>query len=230
VKSLIRFKCVCKSWFSIISDTHFANSQFELNAATATHTHKALFSSTVSPHETVSIDLEASLDDDTASVSLNPNFMPSQSYFRIEIKGSCRGFILFLYDDSCFYLWNPSTGLHKQIPLSPLTLSFILDDEDTDYFYGFGYDQSTDDYLIVLLSSHTNSSYLEFFSLRANTWKQIDEGTHFHYLNAIEDDPKLGLFFNGAIHWFVYHLRLQKDVILAIDLNGKETLTYGFAR
>ncbi|KAK2423343.1 F-box/kelch-repeat protein [Trifolium repens] len=215
VKSLIRFKCVCKSWFSIISDSHFANSQFELTVAT--HTHRVLFIATVSPHETLSIDLEASLDDDSSIVSLNPNFIPSEPSPYIEIKGSCRGFILFLYRRSSFYLWNPSTGVHKNIPLSPL--SFILEGE-ADYFYGFGYDRSTDDYLVVSMSSHTHSSYLEFFSLRANTWKQIDyEGTDFHYLNATEEyDPKVGFLFNGAIHWLVFSLDLKKDAILAFDL------------
>jgi F-box interacting protein len=176
---------------------------------------------TASPYESLSIDLEASLDDDSSHVSLNPNFIPSEPSSYIDIKGSCRGFILFLYRVSSFYLWNPSTGVHKNIPLSPL--SFVLEGE-ADYFYGFGYDHSTDDYLVVSMSSSTNSSYLEFFSLRANTWKQIDEGTHFHYLNAIEDDPIVGLFFNGAIHWFVYCLNLKKDVILAIDLMERKLL------
>ncbi|AES87234.1 galactose oxidase [Medicago truncatula] len=42
VKSLICFKCVCKSWFSFISDPHFENSHFQL--ASATHTCRFLCS------------------------------------------------------------------------------------------------------------------------------------------------------------------------------------------
>jgi len=44
VKSLIRFKCVCKSLFSLISnDTHFANSHFQLTSSTATLTRRIMF-------------------------------------------------------------------------------------------------------------------------------------------------------------------------------------------
>ncbi|KAK2417298.1 F-box/kelch-repeat protein [Trifolium repens] len=223
VKSLIRFKCVSKYWFSLISDSQFANSQFQLNAET--HTHRALFIATESPHETQSIDLEASLDDDSSIVSLNPNFIPSQPSSCIEIEASCRGFILLQFKSSIyirdplaeiystFYLWNPSTGLHRQIPLSP----FIV---DAQYFYGFGYDHSTDDYLIVSISSCINSSYLEFFSLRANTWKQIDDDTHIHYGNASH--------FNGAIHWFAYCHELEKNVIVAFDLMKRKLLEMPF--
>jgi hypothetical protein len=140
-------------------------------------------------HETLSIDLEASLDDDTDSVSLNPiKFIPSVPYPRIEIKGSYRGFIFLLFNSS-FYLWNPSTGLHKKIHLSPL--SFNLDAyAHANSFYCFWYDRSRDDYLIVSMSSDINSSYWEFFSLRANKWKQIDEGTHIYYSNAVGDYGK----------------------------------------
>ncbi|RHN79380.1 putative F-box domain-containing protein [Medicago truncatula] len=41
VETLIRFKCVCKSWFSLISNPYFANSQFQITAAT--HNHQILF-------------------------------------------------------------------------------------------------------------------------------------------------------------------------------------------
>ncbi|KAK2368818.1 F-box/kelch-repeat protein [Trifolium repens] len=61
VKSLISFKCVCKSWFSIISDSYFANLHFELTSAT--HTQRVLFISSTSPHQFRSIDLELSHDD-----------------------------------------------------------------------------------------------------------------------------------------------------------------------
>jgi F-box interacting protein len=188
--------------------------------------------STTSPHETQSIDLEASFDDDTDSVSFNPiNFIHSKHYPYIEIKSSCRGFILLYCSsrdglDSTFYLWNPSSGLYKEIPLSPLTLSFMLDAYAfTEYFCGFGYDQLTDDYLMVSMSSGTNSSFLEFFSIRDNTWKKIDIGTYIDYTNLIENDPKVGLFFNGAIHWLVaYNFDLHKNVIVSIDLKERKLL------
>ncbi|KAL5066735.1 hypothetical protein RYX36_017622, partial [Vicia faba] len=44
-----------------------------------------------------------------------------------------RGFILFCRSSN-IYIWNPSTGVHKQIPLSPFGGSNL----DVDYFYGFG--------------------------------------------------------------------------------------------
>ncbi|GAU26312.1 hypothetical protein TSUD_56100 [Trifolium subterraneum] len=223
VKSLIRFKCVRKSWFSLISsDTHFANSQFQLTSAT--RTHRALFISIVSPHKIRSVDLEASLDDDSAFASHKyPTSLIniSHPFSRIEIKGSCRGFILLLRR-STFYIWNPSTGVHKKIPLSPL--SFNLD-EVFEYFYGFGYDLSTDDYLIVSISYGTNSSYFEFFSLRANKWEQIDDATHIHYLNNMEGyDCEAGSLFNGAIHWFACRPDLENNVIVAFDLMKKKLL------
>ncbi|KAK2368817.1 hypothetical protein QL285_081984 [Trifolium repens] len=148
--------------------------------------------------------------------------MHSEPCSLMEIKGSCRGFILFLYIDLSFYLWNPSTGVHKNIPLSPL--SFILEGK-VYYFYGFGYDRSTDDYLIVSMPYDINTSYLEFFSLRANQWKQIDEGTHhIRYSNATEDCREEGLLFNGVIHWFAHRNDLKKDFIVAFDLMERKLL------
>ena len=218
VKSLIRFKCVSKSWFSLISDTNFANSHFQI-----TQTPRILFIST-STCETRSIDFESSLnDDDSVSASLNLDFLLPESYLNLEIKGSCRGFI-FLHCYPNKYLWNPSTGFHKQIPFSPFGSSLYA-----EYFYGFGYDQSTDDYLLVsmLIDPVTNiSSQLEFFSLRGNSWKEIEiEGSHFRYSNPIEDEqPKPGLLFNEAIHWLAYRhdSRLLRDVIVAFDLTERK--------
>jgi F-box interacting protein len=217
VKSLIRFKCVCKSWLSLISDPHFANSHFQLSAATPTH--RVLFLPQSRFVETVSVDLEASLNSDSYSTSLYLNFMFAESGSDVEIKGSCRGFIL-LHGYYNIYLWNPSTGLNKKLPLSRYgsdSYSYLY---NKNYFYGFGYDHLTDDYLLVSLSQDpklTNTKHLEFFSLRANTWKEI-EGD-FPYCNASDDSPKIvGSFFNGAIHWYAFRHDLRHDVIVAFDL------------
>ncbi|GAU41605.1 hypothetical protein TSUD_196750 [Trifolium subterraneum] len=228
VKYLIRFKCVCKLWFSLISDSHFANSHFQITAIK--HTPKIMFISNSAPHETLSIDFESSpLHYDSSSVSLNPNCMPPfQSYPHIEIKGSCRGFLLlhcydqhWIYD---IYLWNPSTGFHKKIPLSPF--SSKLED---NFFYGFGYDHSTDDYLLVSMSYDDSDScvtllsHLGFFSLKTNTWKEIED-THDYYIISLED-VKAGLLFNGTLHWFGYgHDDLEEAVIIAFDLRERKLL------
>ncbi|MCH82235.1 F-box protein [Trifolium medium] len=48
-------------------------------------------------------------------------------------------------------------------------------------------------------------------------WKEI-EATHIPYTSAIDEMPKLGLLFSGAIHWIAYRDDLPEDVIVAFDL------------
>jgi len=235
VKSLIRFKCVCKSWFSLIShDPHFANSHFQITAST--HTSKIVFL-TNSHSDTLSFDFEVSIDNNTVIERPNPSFINPLSDGLTEIVSSCRGFI-FLHDhNSSFYLWNPSTRVHKQIPLSPIELNVdavaVVDAYDYFYLYGFGYDPLRDDYLVVSVSydiTLVNCSYsrLEFFSLRDNTWKELEvEGTRFPYMNT-HDDPRVGFLFNGTIHWLACHYDLLKNVILAFDLTERKLLDMPF--
>ncbi|RHN63709.1 putative F-box domain-containing protein [Medicago truncatula] len=111
VKSLIRFKSVCKSWFSLVSDTHFAYSHFNFPPQHTLVGRVLFISTSARKSRSIDLDLEASPLDD---------------------------------DDSSLYLWNPFIRVHKEIPLSPFGSNL-----DTDYFYGFGYDQSTNDYLVV---------------------------------------------------------------------------------
>ncbi|XP_050870500.1 F-box/kelch-repeat protein At3g23880 [Lathyrus oleraceus] len=212
VKSLMRFKSVCKLWFSLISyDSHFANSHFQLTSSK--HTCRILFLSNSAP-QTRSIDVETSLHDDSSAGTLN--FMPSY----LEIKGSCNGFIYF----KDFGIWNPSNGVHKEIPYSPIHSN--LDANCFFYLYGFGYDHTRDDYLVVSMSYNPDldpiSSRLEFFSLRANTWEEI-EGTYFPYMNA-SDDPRVGSLFKGAIHWLACHSDKSINVIVAFDLTERKLL------
>src|ERR1044072_8275998 len=113
VKSLVRFKCVCKSWFSLISDPHFASSHFELAAA---RTHRLLFlAQSGSDSETRSIDLDAASfsddHDDSAFATIKLNFLLPPTFIK-SVVGSCRGF-LFLDCNTNLFLWNPSTGVHN---------------------------------------------------------------------------------------------------------------------
>ncbi|XP_058766165.1 F-box/kelch-repeat protein At3g06240-like [Vicia villosa] len=166
----------------------------------------------------LSIDFEALLDDDSGSVSLDLDRTFPQHFtdIEVEIKGSCRGFILLCHTFD-LYLWNPSTGFHKQIPISPFGFNL-------DCFYGFGYDHSTDDYLVVLMFQHdlyNPTLQLLYFSLKGNTWKQV-EGPHYRYTNRNREEPKGGSLYNGAIHWLAHRDDLLTEVIVAFDLVEKK--------
>ncbi|CAK8542485.1 unnamed protein product [Lathyrus sativus] len=235
VKTLLRCKSVCKLWLSFISNPDFATSHFQFAASPPTHKLLFLQDYSDAPEtpfidfdapETLSINFDASLNDDSLYSSLSLDFLRSRS---CEIGGSCRGF-LYLHCDSYFYLWNPSTGIHKNIPASP-----IITTASIDYFsmllYGFGYDSSTDDYLLVYGSYNYKTFYdladtsidLAIFSLRANEWKLIEYGSHLPYriIPKCGDGPTAGLLLNEVIHWLVYNDETSSYAILALDL--KET-------
>ncbi|GAU19175.1 hypothetical protein TSUD_198560 [Trifolium subterraneum] len=217
VKSLIRLKSVCKSWFTLISDTNFANSHFQFSESTQT-TRSRILSISGLPPQIRSIDFQALLNDNH-SVSPNPNLSLPQSFFPLRIRGSCKGFI-FLNCSAYNLLWNPSTGFHKQIPSSPNTRSLFGTNSN---LYGFGYDHSRDDYLLVslycdALFAEDTSSPLEIFSLRDNIWKQIVDT---HRYSCGYQNRKAGLLFNGAIHWF---LTGWENVIVAFDLMERKLL------
>ncbi|XP_061371664.1 F-box/kelch-repeat protein At3g23880-like [Gastrolobium bilobum] len=124
VKSLVRFKSVCKSWHSLISDPHFANSHYELSAAPS---HKLLHIASVS--EARSIDAYASLNDDS-SVRAFPYRKMSKE------KPAAETPLLI------------ERGFHRE-----LSYFEILEESQYEKIYltGFGYDSSTDDYLIIIV-------------------------------------------------------------------------------
>ncbi|XP_057425072.1 F-box/kelch-repeat protein At3g06240-like [Lotus japonicus] len=211
VKSLIRFKAVCKFWRSLISDPLFANSHFELA------TPRLVFSTRLGIQ---TMDLDGCLHSNPISEPINVDCLPTSSPIRI--LDSCRGFLLFeillskfLDRNASLYLWNPSTHVHKLIPPSPSHIGYH------DFLDGFGYDSSKDDYLVVQVSCHQRCppSYLaivQIFSLRANMWKNI-KFTDLPHLN-LSCQSGIGVLFNGAFHWIVYDSDKSRYVIIAFDL------------
>ncbi|KAF7813727.1 F-box/kelch-repeat protein [Senna tora] len=205
--SLLRFKSVSKLWRSLISDPIFAISHFQCSSSFPDNKLLHIDGSKVQ-----SIDLHSSLCDDSAVVELNFPIPPLPS----KIWGSCRGFVLL--DDYDLYVWNPSTGSCKVVPY------FTMPSRSATFIYGFGYDELNDDYLVVLAThdpGYANSpSECQFFSIKANSWKQIDEDTYFPYMNAV-GKPRAGSFLNGAIHWLAFRYDSSVELILAFNVSER---------
>jgi len=221
VKSLVRFKCVCKSWLSLLSDPHFAISHFQRLTASSS---RLLF---IAPPalEIRSIDFNASLHDDSASSTLNLNFLPPSTYHNVQLIGSCRGFLLLNCCQS-LWVWNPSTGVHRKLSSTPIE-SNLMQAMFFTFLYGFGYDPSTDDYLVVKASHNPMSlgsatTRVEFLSLRTNVWRDV-EATHLSYMNSSKGIKGIreGSLLNGAIHWLAFCCNGSMDVIVVFDLTER---------
>ncbi|KAI4353040.1 hypothetical protein L6164_002018 [Bauhinia variegata] len=214
VKSLLRFRCVSKSWLSLISNPEFAKMHFQL---ASNHTHKLLY---IAASHAKSIDLQAPFYDDSAVANLNFPF--NSPAHNVAIMGSCRGFLL-LKEETNLLLWNPSNGAQRQVPCTPIVSKTNV----APFLFGFGYDPSTDEYLVLLGSYDPNATSLinhfELFSMKTNTWRINIMGTEFPYVNP-NDEPVAGLFLNDAIHWLASRRDEWVGVILAFDFTKRNLI------
>ncbi|XP_050241391.1 F-box/kelch-repeat protein At3g23880-like [Quercus robur] len=202
VKSLQRFKSVCKPWCSLISSSEFAKARYDeanepnsmtlWRCACIEQSDEEINSSVFSIIDYNGFMLEVkSLD-----------FPPRYEGITPEIFGSCNDFLL-VYCRPHLYLWNPSSGTHNMFEL------YYHIDTDNILMCGLGYDSSSDDYKAVFVShlvsppGSPNSGYsfesifISHYSFRTNTWKDIDY-SDFPY-NFYFDTQ--GVTLNGAPHW-----------------------------
>ncbi|XP_057418294.1 putative F-box protein At3g16210 [Lotus japonicus] len=149
VKSLLQFRCVCKSWNSLISgDPKFARKHLRCSPKDFTR-HHLIFGSTNEFLFTSSPLL--SVFDDAAAIAPSTQFdhplnNPNPSDF---IVGSCDGIVCLAIDGRFPLLWNPSTGRFKDLPsLENPRLP------DMYTVFGFGYNHFADCYKVVALFCH----------------------------------------------------------------------------
>ncbi|EYU31660.1 hypothetical protein MIMGU_mgv1a022419mg, partial [Erythranthe guttata] len=135
-------------------------------------------------------------------------YYPRAGSFQFGILGSCNGLILISVDKGNLFLWNPTTRQAKKIA-SPESYGFTdAWDFRCGYFiYGFGYDDSTDDYKIVCVfvlgPMKQRRTTTEIYSWRTNTWKKIE---NFEKGVLVRCNFELGMFtkgkfVNGKLHW-----------------------------
>ncbi|KAL3507554.1 hypothetical protein ACH5RR_032939 [Cinchona calisaya] len=185
VKTLVRFKSVCKSWQALISDLKFS-------FPTKGRIHAMCFT-------------KASLMDGTF-YSLDNEFvveeLPSPvgpiSGDEFQLLGSCNGMLLF-WSSGCTYIWNPTTRWCRELS----QLNGLLSSPLHNISSGLCYDKSTDDYKAVIID--TRLVYMA--SLRARKIKIIDN--NFPYRVPSIQITTSGILVNDHLHWVVYEGSLE---------------------
>ncbi|XP_058727168.1 F-box/kelch-repeat protein At3g23880-like [Vicia villosa] len=227
VKSLMKLKCVSKSWNSIISDPFFVKMHLDKSSRIP---HMMLFLSHI---------IDRCL---YVSLHLSPvrGFLenPSIDIFNKDSKcqrmewlshhrviGSCNGLVCLLnYCKNEFYLWNPATTR----PFSENLVSYPLAFQHQILYYSdskvsFGYDNLTNKYKLVAFYSKE----VIVFTFEDNVWKNIK---WFSVSYTIKNN---GIYLSNSLNWsalldnkglYKENLNVEQLVIISLDL-GTETYT-----
>lgn len=159
VVSLSRFKSVCKSWLSIISDPEFIKTHVYCSHIMAKKRASLLMITRaddyMGPPRFASIDFQYYLH-------IPPGF---------SVVGSCNG-IICLCDNVHCYLWNPSTMQSKQLSENP-NLNVWIDK------LAFGFDSISNDYKVLrftrlIETSATVVPVVQLYSTNTDSWKKIE--------------------------------------------------------
>ncbi|GJU70132.1 putative F-box domain containing protein [Tanacetum coccineum] len=197
-EDLIRWKRVCKSWYSLISSPSFVKLHLKINGNNRQHLRIMM------PWHWKAVD----------KIS-NKSLYEFNSW---RVVGSSNGLVCFsrIHKDGLTVINNPWTREVIKLPMSPLVPAKVFG----LLTMSFGYDSYTDDYKVVMsIQKGLHESLVQVLSLKSNTWKLIGQ---FNYLFCYN---KPGILCNGALHWFVFDYHdneISNQVILSFDLSREE--------
>ncbi|KAF9600000.1 hypothetical protein IFM89_002473 [Coptis chinensis] len=212
VKSLLRFKCVCKPWCCLINDPLFIKRH--LNTAIETEKFNIMFSH----HHLHSIEYDSFEFNEV--VDIDYPYKNKTSGCVEVLSGSCNGLML----GGIFFLWNPSTKEFKKLPKTYIE---ICEEIPERYLieirnYGLGYDHTADDYKVVRIAKFngyqdnygdaTVDCEVKVYTLGTNSWKNVADVPQ----NLLYDGQS-GVYVNGALHWLAFteqgseFVRVMKD-------------------
>ncbi|GAU47965.1 hypothetical protein TSUD_280240 [Trifolium subterraneum] len=225
VKPLLQFRCVCKSWNSLISDTKFTKKH--LSMSTRRHLHLLSYSNHLSKHIITSCPLHCV----STTVSTNDVTQleyPSNrlGYPDHEMVGSYNGILCLaqVYSNmSYILLWNPSIRKVNELPcLKDPRYTYI-----SHKIFGFGYDFVTDNYKVIAILTYdvhdsggdvVCKTIVKVNTLGSIFWKNIK---NFPFDSSPEMDS--GIFVSGTINWLISKPRRERSCfIVSLDL-GKES-------
>ncbi|PIA36717.1 hypothetical protein AQUCO_03300136v1 [Aquilegia coerulea] len=239
VSSLLRFKLVCKSWFSIIESSNFIDQQLhhhhlhldEQNLLVVSHNRKipSVDISFISP--------SGSGSGNIFQVWENLDIPPSPLFhnpldYGLSVIASCNG--LICAETSCFthiLVFNPATKQLKYLPELPFP-DYDLSRSSRPIIVGFGFDFKTNDYKVVraLQQQEYNESIcnviqtvVEVYNFSTNSWRTVVDAVipvflyHHNHGHCCINTP----FQNGGIFCWLGYLHTPEEIgtILLFDFS-----------
>ncbi|XP_026436385.1 F-box protein At1g11270-like [Papaver somniferum] len=206
VKSLMRFKCVCKSWKSIIEhDAHFINLHHSLSEARPGFLIVVPSTAGYSQDHTRGYEsfLSGNLHFDSRGVKIH-TVRKIQSISNLTTLGPIRGFIC-LPDIFAVQIYNVSTGevtpwIKSSVFTNVEKENVILKVYEQPECY-FGFDPSTGKHKVIFLwyaGRFKKRQVCEVLTVGDNMWRIIDDAP------PCKPNGNISACENGSIYWFMY--------------------------
>ena len=232
VKSLLRFRCICKSWYSSIANPNFISTHFNNN-------HHDAYTQARVPN----VSFFHSHSHEVCTLASNRTF-ETIFEFRIpftfhssfpRILGSCNGILCFsdFFMSACndIYLLNPRPNIRKFKRLPDTCLTQL-----SNLAHGFGYDSLNNDYEVVRISLTRAEPMLppeaEVYSLSSDSWKRIGVGFSWRPIDfrSLRFNNYLTFpFVSEQVHWLIELVKEGNgqdghytDMILSFDVNSEQ--------
>ncbi|KAL7215779.1 hypothetical protein ACSBR1_027844 [Camellia fascicularis] len=230
VKSLLRFRCVSKTWMSLITTPDFITKHLITQTTSTPHNHTLVrHYSRLHRKEIYSVHSDnQSFDDLNAQIEF-PFLGHSRFYFRVVgfVNGLlCLSDDLFGYTDT-IVLWNPSIRRSLTLPIPRFTFAcsgpfmFVL---------GFGFDSKTNDHKVVRVAyAQGDDGYIvppevEVFTIRSGCWRDVKTTVPY----CVTENFWTQAFLNGSVHWVAYKLTVKnkdrsfRSLIMSFDMGSEE--------
>jgi F-box interacting protein len=229
VKSLVRFRCVSKTWSALIEDPTFMNIHLRNNRERnlIVQTRNVDQNDVLLNFKYYSV--PANFSEDRPVEVLPPFYSTESSFSFYKIIGCCNGLVCFrTYDKKKIVLWNPSIRKYKKVAFEPIKKGYPIEN------FAFGYDSVNNDFKVLKIMELSRMLFeVNVYSLKSHSWRRVED--KWPYKNSsICSEP---IYFSGTLLWLIknetnrtrllaFHLTTEKfeEQTLPVELRAIKTL------
>ncbi len=214
VKSLMRFRCVCKSWYSLVKDPNFIYKHLKR----ANNMRLMIYCTYKNPYDTDPFnDLITYFSIFPDKTLTDLHIQDLEPTMRGTTTGPYDGIFLLLGDRTHINLWNVSMDEYRVVPGYEVRLPSETRAHSADY--GLGVDPKTNDFKLVLVltlwDENKQWTYDEFspvavYNFTTDCWRDVGGfPMNHHYRFEGADD----IYLNGFCYWVVRRPDYYKAIL-----------------
>ncbi|XP_025013334.2 F-box/kelch-repeat protein At3g06240 [Ricinus communis] len=195
VKTLLRFRCISKSYCTLIDNPDFIKAHLDTSIQTKPRKKLILLR-----HQSNGVAEFYAADHNGGLIDPIKLKSPIKSKSNgTRIVGSCNSLVLLMQNTDKLLLWNPFTTQYKILP-EPQREKATFTSQYLQYdVFGLGYDAASDDYKVVRIQKYrSKKDGVGIYSLRSNSWTRLHD---FPCDNYEFDWTAMGKHVSGTLYW-----------------------------